>query len=33
MQRDELSATQRSDAKILKKYARCELLVIDEWLT
>ena len=33
MERDELAATERSDAKILKKYARFELLVIDEWLT
>ena len=33
MERDELAATERSDAKILKKYARYELLVIDEWLT
>ena len=30
MERDELAATERSDAKILKKYARYELLVIDE---
>ncbi|MDI9590205.1 MAG: ATP-binding protein [Acidobacteriota bacterium] len=33
MERDELAATERSDAKILKKHARYELLVIDEWLT
>lgn len=33
MERSELAATERSDAKILKKYARYELLVIDEWLT
>lgn len=33
MERDELAATERSDAKILGKYARCELPVIDEWLT
>jgi len=33
MERDELAAVERSDAKILKKYARYELLVIDEWLT
>lgn len=33
MERDELAATERSDAKILRKYARYELLVIDEWLT
>ena len=33
MERDELAATERSDAKILKKYARFELLVVDEWLT
>ena len=33
MERDELAATERSNAKILKKYARYELLVIDEWLT
>jgi DNA replication protein DnaC len=33
MERDELSAVERSDAKILRKYARYELLVIDEWLT
>lgn len=33
MERDELAATERSDAKILKRYARYELLVIDEWLT
>ncbi len=33
MERDELAATERSDAKILRKYARYNLLVIDEWLT
>ena len=33
MERDELAATERSDAKILKRYARYELLVSDEWLT
>lgn len=33
MERDELAATERSDAKMLKKYARYELLAIDEWLT
>ena len=33
MERDEPAATERSDAKILRKYARYELLVIDEWLT
>lgn len=33
MERDELAATERSDAKILKKYARYELLRLDEWLT
>jgi len=33
MERDELAATERSDAKILKKYTRYELLAIDEWLT
>lgn len=33
MERDELAATERSDTKILKKYARYDLLVIDEWLT
>ena len=33
MERDELAATEGSDAKIPKKYARYELLVIDEWLT
>lgn len=33
MERDELAATERSDAKILRKYSRYELLVIDEWLT
>lgn len=33
MERDELAATERSDAKTLRKYARYELLVIDEWLT
>lgn len=33
MKRDDLAATERSDAKILKKYARYELLVIDEWPT
>lgn len=33
MERDELAATERSDAKIPRKYARYELLVIDEWLT
>lgn len=30
---DELAATERSDAKILRKNARYELLVIDEWFT
>lgn len=30
MERDELAATERSDAKILKRYARYELLVIDD---
>lgn len=30
MKRDELAATERSDAKILKKYARYELLRLDE---
>ena len=33
MERDELAATERSNAKILKKYARYEVLVLDEWLT
>lgn len=33
MERDELAATERSNAKILRKYARCDLLIIDEWLT
>lgn len=33
MERDELAATERSNAKILKKYACYEILVIDEWLT
>ena len=33
MERDELAATERSDAKILKKYARYEVLIVDEWLT
>lgn len=33
MERDELAATERSDAKILRKYARYDLLAIDEWLT
>lgn len=32
MERDELAATERSNAKTLKKYARYEILVIDEWL-
>lgn len=32
MERDELAATERPNAKILKKYARYEILVIDEWL-
>lgn len=32
MERDELAATERSNAKILKKYARFEILVLDEWL-
>ena len=31
--RDELAATERSNAKILRKYAHYELLVVDEWLT
>lgn len=33
MERDELAATERTDRKILNKYARPELLVVDEWLT
>lgn len=33
MERDELAATERSDTKILRKYARYDLLVIDECLT
>lgn len=33
MERDELAATERSNAKILRKCARYELLIIDEWLT
>lgn len=32
MERDELAAVERSDQKILRKYARFELPVIDEWL-
>lgn len=32
MERDELATTERSNAKILRKYARFELLVVDEWL-
>ena len=31
MERDELAASERSDAKILRKYARHELFVFDEW--
>lgn len=30
MECDEPAATERSDAKVLRKYARCELPVIDE---
>lgn len=33
MERDELAETERSDAKIQRKYARYEPPVIDEWLT
>lgn len=33
MERDELAATERSNVKILRKYARYEILVLDEWLT
>ena len=33
MERDELAATERSDAKIQRKCARYEPPVIDEWLT
>jgi DNA replication protein DnaC len=33
IERDVLGATERSDTKILRKYARHELLLIDEWLT
>lgn len=33
MERDELAATERTDGKILRKYARYDLLCIDEWLT
>lgn len=33
MERDELAAVERSNAKILKKYASFELLIVDEWLT
>lgn len=33
MERDELAATERSDAKIPRRYARYELLAVDEWLT
>ena len=33
MERDEPAATERSNAKILKKCARYEILVLDEWLT
>lgn len=33
MERDELAATERSDAKIPRRYARHELLAVDEWLT
>lgn len=32
MERDEPAATERSDAKILRRYARCEPPAIDEWL-
>lgn len=33
MERDELAGVERSDVKMLKKYARFYLLVLDEWLT
>ena len=33
MERDELAVTEHSDAKMLRKYARYGLPVIDEWLT
>ena len=33
MERDELAATERSDAKIPRRYARHGLLAVDEWLT
>jgi len=33
MERDELAATERTNTKILRKYARYDLLCIDEWLT
>lgn len=33
MERDEIAATERSNAKILKKYAGFSILLIDEWLT
>ena len=33
MVRDDLAAAERSNAKILKKRARYEILVLDEWLT
>ena len=33
MERDELAATERSDAKIPRRHARHGLLVVDEWLT
>ena len=33
MERDEPAVTERSDAKIPRKYARYKLPVIDEWLT
>lgn len=32
MERDELAAVERSDQKILKKYATYDLLLLDEWL-
>lgn len=33
MKRGELAAAEGSNAKILKKFARYEILVLDEWLT
>lgn len=33
MERDEAATVERSDAKILKKYASYQMLLLDEWLT